>query len=316
MGNVLSGAAKAILSPILRRLDKSPEILREIEKNRMLIVQPRIREFHSTKEPLRLAEAEFQVFSQWGEDGIIQYLLSRIAVENKVFVELGVGNYRESNTRFLLQNNNWRGLVVDCDRESVARIRTMELFWRHDLRAVRAFISGDNVASLLKDAGVTGDIGLLSIDVDGNDYWIWKAIPAEVIYPRIVIVEYNSLFGRRFPVVVPYAADFTRAKAHYSGLYCGASLKALCLLARQKGYLFAGSNSAGSNAFFVRADVAGQVPEVECEVGYVESKVRDSRDEKGKLSFVSGPDRLKLIENEIVLNVETGQTMRVGELQT
>src|SRR5713226_10608594 len=118
----------------------------------------------------------FKVFSQWDEDGIIQYLISKIPIENRTFIEFGVENYEESNTRFLLLNNHWQGLVLDASAADVSYIQTDRIYWEFDLQAKCTWITRDNINSLLEEAGFGGDIGLLSIDIDGNEYWIWEAI--------------------------------------------------------------------------------------------------------------------------------------------
>lgn len=295
---------------ILRKLDK---IQSEIERNRMLIVQSRIREFLTTK-IVNLADTEFQVFSQWGEDGIIQYLISKIPIRNKIFIEFGVQDYCESNTRFLLMNNNWSGLVIDCDHESVESIRSTDIYRRFDLNAVCEFITRDNINLIITKAGISGDIGLLSIDIDGNDYWIWEAITADVISPSVVVVEYNSVLGKQFALTIPYIEKFNRNKAHYPNLYYGASLKALCVLAEKKGYVFVGSNSAGNNAFFVRKDLADNIMKVDCESGYVESKFREPSYINGKFMHATVGNRLKLIENEIVIDVVSREKMKIKDL--
>src|SRR5215207_8228267 len=115
-----------------------------------------------------VGENELRVFSQWGEDGIIQFLLRHVEVENKVFVEFGVEDYTEANTRFLLVNDNWSGLVLDSGGENMARVRNSRLYWMYNLKAVRAFVTRDNINPLLAENGVVGEIGLLSIDIDGN----------------------------------------------------------------------------------------------------------------------------------------------------
>jgi hypothetical protein len=277
----------------------------------MLLVQPRIREFkHQMLESI--ADAEFCVSSQWGEDGIIQYLLSKVAISNKLFVEFGVDDYRESNTRFLLINNNWSGFLIVYDKNNVSKIRAQDYYWRYDLSAVSAFITKDNINEIIGNVGISGDIGLLSIDIDGNDYWVWKAI--NVISPRIVIAEYNSIFGGRLALTIPYDERFNRTKAHCSNLYFGASLPALCRLAKERSYIFVGSNSTGSNAFFVRKDVAQSVREVNCDAGYVESKCRESRNEKGLLTYVSWRKKLDLIGDKMLFDVVTGRTNRIKEL--
>ena len=177
--------------------------------------------------------AEFRAFSQWGEDGILQHLLRHLPVSRKIFVEFGVENYTESNTRFLLTNNNWAGLVIDGSRENVEYIKKDEIYWRYNLKAENAFITKDNINDLIHRNGISGEIGLLSIDIDGNDYWVWEAINA--VIPSVVVVEYNSRFGPERAVTVPYDPEFFRTTAHYSNIYYGASLAALCLLGKRKG---------------------------------------------------------------------------------
>ena len=123
-----------------------------------------------------LADAEFRVFSQWGEDGIIQHLISRIDVGRKIFIEFGVQNYVESSTRFLLINNNWSGLVIDGGEKYIDYIRNDLIYWQYNLQAECAFITKDNINALISKAGIQGEIGLLSVDLDGNDYWVWEAV--------------------------------------------------------------------------------------------------------------------------------------------
>jgi hypothetical protein len=179
-----------------------------------------------------LEEVEFQVFSQRGEDGIIQYIINQLEIPNRIFIEFGVENYTESNTRFLLMNNHWEGLVIDGSKENIKFIKEDFIYWKYDITAYHAFITRDNINELIKNYTDIQDIGLLSVDVDGNDYWIWEAI--EVVNPRVVVCEYNSAFGSSKNVSVPYAEDFERTKAHYSNLYFGASLGAFCYLAEKK----------------------------------------------------------------------------------
>jgi len=210
-------------------------------------------EARQTESAKTLREAEFRVFSQWGEDGIIQFLSRHVPIENKTFVEFGVQDYLESNTRFLVVKDNWSGLVIDGSAENIGKIRGSELYWRHPIRAECAFITRDNINDIIRSAGITGDIGLLSVDIDGNDYWVWQEI--DVIQPRIVVAEYNARFGVERAVSVPYDPQFIRERAHSSMIYYGASLAALAQLGEVKGYALVGCNSAGNNAFFVRKDV-------------------------------------------------------------
>ncbi len=246
----------------------------------------------------------FKVFSQWDEDGIIQYLISKLPIENKTFIEFGVENYKESNTRFLLVNNHWQGMVLDACSEDINYIRSDKIHWQYDLQVKESWITTANINSLLSDSGFDEDIGLLSVDVDGNDYWMWEAITS--IRPRIVIVEYNSIFGIE-PLAVPYDEAFNRSAAHHSNLYYGCSLGALAHLAQKKGYILVGSNVWGHNAFFVRLDIASGFTGLEPKDAYVLSKFREARDSAGKLTFTRGDDRIKMIAHLPLKNVATGE---------
>src|SRR2546426_1077469 len=174
--------------------------------------------------------------------------------------------------------------------ETSSFIKNDEVSLKYDLTAVCRFISRENINEVISSAGLAGDVGLLSIDIDGNDYWVWEAI--NIISPCIVICEYNSVFGSRHAISVPYDQKFHRTRAHYSNLYFGASLPALCVLAERKGYDFVGANSAGVNAFFVRKDLSHGLPKLGAEAGYVFSHIRESKDVHGNLTHVSGLERL------------------------
>jgi hypothetical protein len=259
-------------------------------------------------------EAEFKVFSQFGDDGIIQYLIERLEIPPELtsFVEFGVQDYSESNTRFLLLNDNWRGLVMDGDKDNMESLKACDMYWRHDLTALCRWIDRDNINALLQESGFFSRIGILSIDIDGNDYWVWQRI--EVVQPVIVIVEYNSVFGARQAITVPYDPAFNRTKAHYSNLYWGASLSALASLARSKGYAFVGSNLAGNNAYFVDESYLGRggIVALTPEQGYVESRFRESRDERGGLTYLGGAARRRMIAGMPVYDIERDAVVALG----
>jgi hypothetical protein len=238
---------------------------------------------------------EFQVYSQWGEDGIIQHLLRHLNVSSNVFVEFGVENYLEANTRWLVEGHNWSGLVIDGSQQHVDAIKADAIYWKHRLKAVRAFVDAENINRLISGNGISGDVGLLSVDIDGMDYWVWKAI--DVVTPDIVVVEYNGLFGPTKSVTVPYDPNFVRQKAHYSWSYYGASLAALVGLGKTKGYAFVGSNSAGNNAFFVKSDLLrSPLRELTAQQGYVKRTFREARDRDGRLTFPTFEEEAALIE--------------------
>jgi len=259
-------------------------------------------------------EAEFKVFSQFGDDGIIQYLIAHLEIppELSTFVEFGVQDYSESNTRFLLINDNWRGLVMDGDKQSIESIKARDMYWRHDLSALCRWIDRDNIDQILRESGFSGEIGILSIDIDGNDYWVWQRIDA--VRPVVVIAEYNSVFGARRAITVPYDPAFNRTKAHYSNLYWGASLAALAYVGRAKGYAFVGSNLAGNNAYFVREDYLGRggIVAIGPEQGYVESRFRESRNQQGHLTYLGGAARRRTIAEMPVYDVELDSVITLG----
>jgi hypothetical protein len=259
-----------------------------------------------------LQEYEFKVFSQWGEDGIIQHLIHAVEIRNHTFIEFGVQDYRESNTRFLLQNDNWSGLVMDASKDDIARVKSDPLYFRHNLRAEHAFITRENINELIMRFGFSGDIGLLSIDIDGNDYWVWEAITC--VSPRIVICEYDSLLGNEHAVATPYDPSFIRIKAHYSFLYGGASIVALRKLGIRKGYSLVGSNSAGNNLFFVRNDVLGSLRVCSSDEAYVKAQFRNSRDPDGVLTFLGFDESRALIADMPLQDIDSNTTIRVRDI--
>lgn len=259
-----------------------------------------------------LDEVEFQVFSQRGEDGIIQYIINKIEIPNKIFVEFGVETYTESNTRFLLMNNNWSGLVLDGSQKNIDFIKNDFIYWKYDITANQSFITKDNINELIKNYTQIKDIGLLSVDIDGNDYWVWEAI--EAIEPRIVICEYNSVFGAEKAVTVPYKSDFIRSKEHHSELYFGASLAAFCQLAEKKGYDFIGTTSAGVNAYFVRKDLSAPFKKYTSQKGFNESANRDSKGKNGELLFLRHHERMKVIEDFPVYDIDSERVESIKTL--
>ena len=315
----LNKIARMIATPISQHIEAV--VSRSMSSHRqqmddLMILQGRALALkNADRAPLaRLQDAEFKVFSQFGEDGILQYLIRETGITRKesTFVEFGVQNYSESNTRFLLMNDHWRGMIIDGSKEYMDCVRNQDIYWRHDLTAVDAWIDRDNINQLIGDAGFSGDIGILSVDIDGNDYWVWEKI--EVVKPIIVVVEWNSVFGADHAISVPYAPAFQREKAHYSNLFWGASIAAFESLAARKGYVLLGSNTVGNNLFFVRSDRLGRLTPLSAKAAHVESRFRDSRDVTGKLNFLGGDKRRLEIIDVPVVNVLTGTTTSLRQL--
>lgn len=307
-------STKQLLSQLIHSSAQLSSLENNIEDLKMLSATPLVNQIRSGKVYESIQEAEFKVFSQFGDDGIIQYIIANAELkpDERRFIEFGVENYRESNTRFLLMNDNWSGLVIDGSQENIDYIKNDAIYWKHDLTAIYSFVDRENINQTIVANGFAGEIGLLSIDIDGNDYWIWESI--DTVQSVLVIVEYNSVFGSKRAVTVPYDPAFNCTKAHPSNLFWGCSLKALYLLANKKGYAFVGSDSRGNNAYFVARNRLGNLRALTVEEGYVCSKFRESRNEEGKLTYVSGSNRLQVIEDMKVLDVETGSLLPLREL--
>ena len=291
---------------VIRRFSSVPARIERLQEALGRIEQ---RQLAATDAP---AACEFRVFSQWGEDGIIQNLIHRVAIERPLFVEFGVENYTESNTRFLLVNNQWAGLVIDGSRENIDYIRRDRIYWACNLKAEHSFITRENINEILTRNGVSGDIGLLSVDIDGNDYWVWKAI--DTISPRIVVCEYNSHFGPTAVVTTPYDPDFVRDNAHFSKMYYGASICALCTLAAEKGYSPVASNSAGNNVFFVRNDLVGTLTLLTPQSAYRRAQFREYHDESGQLTFDDFATRVRKISHLPVYDLSTGKSTTIADV--
>jgi hypothetical protein len=256
-----------------------------------------------------LSEVEFQVFSQWGDDGIIQYLINKIDVPNKTFIEFGVENYVESNTRFLLINNNWRGYVLDGSAENVNYIKNDPVSWGYELHSKNVFITRDNINDLICEVKFEKEVGILSVDIDGNDYWVWQAI--NCIDPVIVITEYNSVFGKNTEWTVPYDPAFVRSEKHFSKLYYGASLGALVQLGKEKGYIFVGCNSKGNNAYFIRKDKVSKFTEKTVDEGYVHSTFREANI-NGK--WITGLERIEMIAGLEIYDLKRSEIRKIDPM--
>ena len=285
---------------------------KESEKNKVLLAQNVAINKRSLKSIYDFGDVEFSCFSQYGEDGIIDWLLSKLPMIPKKFVEFGVEDYYESNTRLLLQLRNWQGLIMDGSNDFIKDIKAQDISWRHHVDAICAHITKENINSLLEQNGMTGNVGLLSVDIDGNDYHVWKSI--NIINPAIVVIEYNAIFGDLHSVTIPYRPDFLRTKAHFSNLYFGASLPALISLGKEKGYTFVGTNTIGANAFFIRDDLAPQITLLlDSKSGYP-SVFREARDHAGKLLLLGGLKRSETIKDITLFDVKNNKNTSLNSL--
>jgi hypothetical protein len=201
-------------------------------------------------DPRNLNRFEQRVFSQSGEDGIIAEILRRIGPGTCTFLEIGSGDGLENNTALLLLRG-WSGSWIDGNEGAVDRIkeRLAHPLAEGRLKVACALVTAENVESILQGLGVPSDLDLLSLDVDRNTYWIWAAL--SLIRPRVAVLEYNA----NLPADVDWKVDYAADRPWNGTMYFGASLKALEVLGRDKGYCLVGCTLSGSNAFFVRQDL-------------------------------------------------------------
>ena len=253
-----------LMDPVLRR---KPEIISEpTAQIGLKIIYRQL--LHSGTPLPRLNEVGFKVFSQTDEDGILLFIFSVIGTTNRLCVEICAGNGIECNTSNLIINHGWTGLLVDGNADLVRKgnefYKANRATYVFPPTFLHAWITRDNINEILKNNHCQGQIDLLSIDMDGVDYWIWDAI--EIIAPRVVVAEYQDIIPADVSVTVPYSDDFKAADYPTTrGLpnFCGASLLAFTRLARVKGYRLVGVSRFSVNAFFIRADIAAEViPEV------------------------------------------------------
>ena len=254
----------------------------------------------------------FSAFSQWDEDGILQFLIRKLEIENKFFVEFGVGDYLESNTRLLLMKDNWSGLVMDSNVDKLTFLKNSALCWRYNLSVLEAMVEPSNINEKLIAEGVFGKIGLLSIDIDGMDYWVWEAITA--INPVIVVCEYNSLWGSEHALTVPYEQGFDRTVRHFSWSYAGASLPALTKLAKSKGYSLVGVNEGGNNAFFVDEEALRHSDLSSDPNAFRAAKFREARDPSGALTFEDPSSVLEVLKELDLYDLEVNEIKKIKDL--
>jgi hypothetical protein len=201
-------------------------------------------------DPRRLLASAFQVSSQNGEDGILMEIFRRIGATDRRFVEIGVGNGRENNTAFLV-SQGWTGVWVDCDAgftEVLSRARVAPSV----VTPVVSYVTPENAAAIIQNAGVPAEFDLLSIDTDQSTPHIWEALGA--FRPRAVVVEYNAMI----PPSIAWTTRYQPERAWDGRQNWGASLKALELIGDRLGYSLVGCEFVGVNAFFVRNDLVGE----------------------------------------------------------
>ena len=252
-----------------------------------------------------LEEVDFKIFSQFGEDGIIDFLLYRLNIIKPKFLEIGIGDYRECNTRYIYEKNSCKGMVIDRNKNLKKKVSKVVKLWRGDLTIIEEEVTSKNILDIINKNNFDKNLDLLSLDIDGNDYWVLKALPEK--FSKIAVLEYNALFGPNLEITTPNTKNFDRAKYHYSHLCYGASLKAHIKLMKKKKFIFIGTNLACNNAFFINEDHVSKLdiklPDTEDLKKYTKSYIRDSRSIDGKLNYLSYKEKIKTIDNCEVVDV-------------
>lgn len=263
------------------------------------------------REILNFKEIEFSVFSQFGEDGIISWLVEKIPNIKKVFVEIGTQDYWESNTRYLLKSKNWKGYLIEGSGDHVNKIKKQKTYWQNDLKAIEAFVNKSNINDVITKNINEENIGLLSIDIDGNDYWVLEKI--NNLSPTFIVCEYNSIFGDIFRISIPYVENFDRNKSHFSNLFFGASLNAFKSMLDKKGYDFLGTSSTGVNAFFVKKEYNSIFKSIIKDNKEYPAIVREGRDKSGKLTHENLPKSLIKIKDMEVFDFDENTTKKIND---
>jgi hypothetical protein len=198
-----------------------------------------------------LTPYELKVFSQNGEDGVLIEIFNRIGTTNRFFVEFGIQDGIEGNAVLLAEVFGWSGLFIEADEDDHARLA--ERYDRANVTTKCAEVTPESVESQFASAAVPVEPDLLSIDIDGNDIYVWDALSR--YRPRVVVIEYNSGIRESGPVAQP-----PDPSSRYTGSGAfGASLDALDVVAARRGYRLAHTDLTGTNAFYVREELWPQL---------------------------------------------------------
>jgi hypothetical protein len=258
-----AGDVDAKLKEISDRLDRLEDLIEDLRPNiRMLpaILRKLYLADVELPAPYDLTAERFPFRSQNEEDGLLLALFKRIGMTDRRAVEIGCG-MNGGNSGFLVAECGWTGLMMDANRAKIAAIK--QRYAGHAVTTVKAKVTREAINGALTHHGFTGELDLLSIDIDGMDYWVWEAITA--CQPRVVAIEYNWLFGPERSVTIPYDAEF-EVGAVGTRAYRGASLAALVHLGRRKGYRLVATERV--NAIFLRNDIAPAIGEIDAARGY------------------------------------------------
>lgn len=258
-------------------------------------------------------DAEEKFFSQNGEDGIIDYILETINIKDPKFIEIGVEDYIEANTRLLYHVRNSKGLIIDQSIDINKLSKNLEL-WKGRLKVLKKSVNPNNINEIINYENFNKNLDLFSIDIDGLDFWVIRELPTN--FAKICIAEYNPLFGSESEITVPNIENFDRTNYHYSNLCWGVSLKGLINLMNEKNFIFLGTNNFKNNAFFVNKEFEQLFKKVISEKNielknYTNHEFQESRDRNGNLTYLSRKEQLEEIKDCYVINISNSLTKKV-----
>lgn len=192
-----------------------------------------------------LESAEKSIYSQHGEDGVLEYLIKKTCEKHKYIVEFGAfDGIAMSNSRHFIKNKGWSALLIEADKKLYTRLEC--LYADHEKVALRnVMVTEKNINELFKGAGVPEDFDILSIDIDSIDYYVWEALTDYM--PGIVIIEYNS----SIPPDVEYIVSKDKMGRYTGTANEGASILSFYKLGQKKGYQLIYGELSGANLFFV-----------------------------------------------------------------
>jgi len=262
-----------------------------------------------------LWDAEVKVFSQFGEDGIIDYICEVIGISKPKILEIGAGNFEECNSRWLVESRNSGAYLIDGRDDLSDGVHKSGLLWKSHLFFEQTWVTPENINGIFDRATSALDcIDIFSLDVDGNDYWIIKDL--DFRNTKIVIVEYNPLFGHKLSVSIPRDDSFLRSEGHQSWQYYGASIKAFIDLLELKQFSFIGTNRVGNNAFFIQNDFIGKFklsPSDDLSI-YSDWPIRDSRSPEGEMNYISGFHRINQMSEMPLVNLSTQSQISIRDI--
>ena len=260
-----------------------------------------------------LNNLDYKVYSQNGEDGILDYFLNCLNIDKPKFVEIGIGDYSECNSRFIFERTSPKGLVIDCIENLKKKVSRNAKLWKGDLKIINEKINSNNIIEILNNNSFLDELDLFSLDIDSTDYWVLKKMPNN--FSKIAIIEYNSVFGPDLKITVPNIDNFNRNEYHFSNLCFGASLRAIIDLMEEKNFKFVGTNLARCNAFFILEKyldkINVEIPNKNNLSNHTDSNIRESRDQSGKLNYISGDERIKSIYECDIIDLNDNKIKKI-----